>query len=222
MAYRDGFERCPRCHVALVDARAARGCRECGGLWLDEPTFREMLQTMAPSRLLDQLELDPVPRIEVSLGCPTCGQPLEKVAIHHVPLDRCAKHGIWFDARELETALHRVGLWASDPQQGDDHLPVTLAFVITRPDGVRSQISVVGPIIKIGADASAHVLIVKDPDVASVHAVIEVTREGELAMNGLGPPHQTRVNGDPVLRASLRVGDRITVGGTEIELRSMG
>ena len=48
MTYRDSFEQCPRCHLTLVDARAARACEQCGGLFVEEPALSEMVLNMLP------------------------------------------------------------------------------------------------------------------------------------------------------------------------------
>jgi Zn-finger nucleic acid-binding protein len=108
MTYRDAFEKCPRCGVDLVDARSARGCRTCGGLWIEEAVLTEMILAMLPPRPLSRLALAVIDRTEAPVGCPTCGDAMQATSIHEVILDRCAKHGIWFDARELQAALHSV------------------------------------------------------------------------------------------------------------------
>ena len=250
MAYRDGFERCPRCHVALEDARAARGCRECGGLWLDEPTLTEMLQTMVPSRPLDRLALAMRRPSEAVLGCPTCSQPMQAVAIRGVSLDRCAKHGIWFDARELERTLQRVAV--SGPEQpAMSEREATLAvinemveeaeraarlrdsepprdafvFVITNAFGEQSEVTVQGSSVRIGSDPDAEVRIVGDRRMERMHVLFEVTARGKVVLYDTGPPLGITVNGKPVggvpRRTTIRAGDRLTVGYTDIEVRAV-
>jgi len=229
MAYRDGFERCPRCHVELADARSARGCRECGGLWLDEPTLAEMVQTMVPAEPLAPLVLAVLERAEPPLACPACGTAMRAVTFCGVPIDRCDAHGIWFDARELETALHRVAEGYAEPAPAHSHVeraaeerlapePAPLVVVaVTSRAGMRDERSLSGPILKIGSTASAHLRIADDPKVARMHAVIEVDR-GTAHLIDLGSRAGTYVNGAPVHKAKLRLGDRITVGDTVIQL----
>jgi hypothetical protein len=60
--YRDSFEKCPRCATELVDARSARGCRVCGGLWVEEQVFTEMILAMLPPRPLSRLVLAVIDR----------------------------------------------------------------------------------------------------------------------------------------------------------------
>lgn len=107
--YRDSFEKCPRCAVELTDARSARGCRSCGGLWVEEHVLSEMVLEMLPPGSLSRLQLAAVSRAEPAIACPTCGDRMEQTEIHQARIDRCSKHGVWFDREELQQALHRIG-----------------------------------------------------------------------------------------------------------------
>jgi Zn-finger nucleic acid-binding protein len=42
-----------------------------------------------------------------AIACPTCSVAMETVLLFDVAVDRCGKHGIWFDAQELAVALRR-------------------------------------------------------------------------------------------------------------------
>jgi Zn-finger nucleic acid-binding protein len=113
--YRDSIDTCPRCNVALVDARSARGCRDCGGLWVDERVLTEMILAMLPPRPLARLVLAVLDRSDGPLACPTCRRVMEPTAIHEVILDRCPEHGVWFDHDELAIALYRVAEPGREP-----------------------------------------------------------------------------------------------------------
>jgi Zn-finger nucleic acid-binding protein len=132
--YRDSFEKCPRCAVELVDARSARGCRACGGYWVEEPVLTEMVLAMLPPRPLSRLALAVLDRSEAPIGCPTCGDAMQSTSIHEVILDRCVKHGIWFDARELEDALRKV----ADPDRAPplEEIPALPARLARRSPAV--------------------------------------------------------------------------------------
>lgn len=106
---RDAFEKCPRCAVELTDARSARGCRSCGGLWVEEHVLTEMVLEMVPPGSPARLQLAALQRAETAIACPRCGDRMEQTEIHEVRIDRCAKHGVWFDREELQHALHRIG-----------------------------------------------------------------------------------------------------------------
>lgn len=114
VTYRDTFERCPRCGVELVAAGNLRACEGCGGAWVDEPTLTEMLVDMRPPGAFATEELATMyaaPRSDAPLGCPGCGERMQMVQLHDVPVDRCPKgHGVWFDRAELADALRRAGL----------------------------------------------------------------------------------------------------------------
>src|SRR5690349_8938550 len=106
--YRDSFENCPRCAVELTDARSARACPSCRGLWIAEAVVSEMVLQMLSLGSLSRLQLRELRRAEQPVACPTCGERMEQAEIHEVPIDRCSKHGVWFDRDELEQALYRV------------------------------------------------------------------------------------------------------------------
>lgn len=116
MPYRAANEECPRCGLALVDARSARGCRSCGGLWVGEAVLTEMIVAMLPPRPLSRLVLAVLDRADRPIPCPTCKTAMEPTTIHEVSLDRCPeRHGVWFDAEELQVALRRVAEPGREP-----------------------------------------------------------------------------------------------------------
>lgn len=245
--YRDSFDKCPRCGVALVDARSARGCRECGGLWVDEGVLTEMILEMLPPRPLSRLALAVLDRAEAPMACPSCSERMEAVALHGVPLDRCAKHGIWFDARELEETLRRV----AEPDRPPPFEPVAaeaaptpwqsmlrpeapravpwptpppppvgnvlLVFEIYAPGRPPRELRVQQPIVKLGRLAHAHVVI-DDERASRLHAVIEATSLTDVSIIDLGSATGTRVNGAPINKQQLRSGDVIHIGETSLHL----
>lgn len=227
--YRDSFEKCPRCGVALVDARSARGCPACGGLWVEEPVLTEMILKMLPPRPLSRLVLAVIDRSEAPIGCPTCGDAMESVSIHEVILDRCVKHGIWFDARELQDALRRVAdpdrappledlaeppprlppAGSTTPPSGD----VELVFQVHAPGRPPREVRVQQEIVKLGRVLSAHVRL-DDDKVSRVHAVIDVNGPDDVEVIDLGSTDGTRVNGELIQSQKLRSGDTIQLGST--------
>jgi len=101
--YRDGVDQCPRCGTGLLDARAARGCETCGGLWIGVGDVQEMMQKMRVPLEPMQVPFERVVREQ--LPCPACRTPMETHDLYGVPIDLCPKHGIWFDAQELAAVL---------------------------------------------------------------------------------------------------------------------
>jgi len=103
MIYRDELEQCPRCGTELIDARAARGCATCGGLWIGVGDVQEMMQQMQSPPEPMQVPLERTSRKQ--LPCPSCKEAMETHDLYAVPIDLCPKHGIWFDAQELAMVL---------------------------------------------------------------------------------------------------------------------
>ncbi|MCC6730905.1 MAG: M48 family metalloprotease [Chthonomonadales bacterium] len=112
----DGAATCPRCGEELgrgrVEGRDVQGCRQCGGVWLADADFRDLL-ARAPGRL------DAVDRRYPNVigggwdsvtarRCPRCGIGLAAYRPDSAPdlsLDRCPRcRGLWFDDGELSAA----------------------------------------------------------------------------------------------------------------------
>jgi len=227
--------------VDLVDARDARGCPSCRGLWIEQAVLTDMILEMLPplSRTLARLQLAVLQRAGEALPCPTCGDPMVPTSIHRVELDCCAKgHGVWFDVDELRIALLRVAN-ASDapvvaiaepqprstpsmppnpPPEVDPAAP-RLVFRVTAPGAQPYEVALQRPVIKIGRLASSH-LRLADESASRMHAVIECT-EDKVAIIDLGSTTGTKVNGERVNRRALVAGDRLQLAGTTIELRSI-
>jgi Zn-finger nucleic acid-binding protein len=104
--YRDEREKCPRGHGDLTDAGVAGSCTQCNGIWLHPGSLNEMVaQMQIPPENID-LTLTAAERDK--LACPTCRDPMDTRTLYGVEIDLCAKHGIWFDARELALVLLRA------------------------------------------------------------------------------------------------------------------
>jgi hypothetical protein len=96
-----------------------------------------------------------------------------------------------------------------------------LVIHVRGPGDVRERVPLARDVVKIGRAASCHVVL-DDPDVARMHAVIEVTGEGDAAIIDLGSAAGTRVNGARVNRADLAVGDVVAIGPFELVLAREG
>ena len=234
-AYRDAFERCPRCGTELVDARSMRGCKSCGGLWVEEPILSEMVLRMLPPGALNRLELAVLARSdEQPLACPVCGDVMQQTQIHGVPIDRCGKqHGVWFDAKELETALHRVAEHGAVPPPEPERptrttLPpvappatVELAFRIDAP-GQAPEVRVIRHrIIKLGKAPTSTLVLADDGLVSRMHAIIEAESAQVITIIDLGSTAGTIVNGDQVNKTRLHLGDVIKLGSTILTLEAI-
>jgi len=93
---------CPRCETPLARAGFTFRCATCEGAWIEEEVLVGLLQERASTLV----ELSWQPRAEVApRSCPACRQPMDPVTLGTVSLDRCASHGVWFDAHELAHVL---------------------------------------------------------------------------------------------------------------------
>ncbi len=111
--YRDSQDRCPRCGIALIDARAARGCPQCRGLWVSMEALGTMAKAMQQAPMPLAFDFEPDPR--QPLPCPMCNEAMATWKLFTVPLDRCDKHGVWFDPDELAQVLLAVWVRSTIP-----------------------------------------------------------------------------------------------------------
>ena len=96
-------------------------CEQCGGLWLDEQSVRQMVtdreRSTAPA-ILGSVHAhlpeddDTGARHKVSyVPCPVCHDLMNRQnfgSISGVIVDWCRGHGFWFDAHELEAVFEFV------------------------------------------------------------------------------------------------------------------
>ncbi|MBO1768367.1 MULTISPECIES: DUF3662 and FHA domain-containing protein [unclassified Allobranchiibius] len=81
-----------------------------------------------------------------------------------------------------------------------------------------------GAITVIGRDDDADIML-DDPGISRRHSEIRITNDGPhlvMTVRDLGSTNGTFVNGDPIDRAHLHDGDRITVGRTHLLFREGG
>jgi Zn-finger nucleic acid-binding protein len=107
---------CPSCRVALTAAGYTERCERCDGAWVHEDVLAGMLQEKTAAIAVT---LPWQPREaqggERARPCAVCGQPMQPVSLGTVALDRCALHGVWFDATELAAVLKHAREFKADP-----------------------------------------------------------------------------------------------------------
>jgi len=97
---------CPKCNGAvLTDAGKHAGCTQCGGLFVTEADFGEMLTTMSTGANVRTVASYPIGTEPSGHTCPRCGDAMLSSTLERLAVERCARHGIWFDRTELERAL---------------------------------------------------------------------------------------------------------------------
>lgn len=114
--------KCPKCNVLMrllnVDDVETDECPKCGGIWVDTEEEKQVLD-MRPSvfTVEDMYNFrriyEPVGKTEKVryFMCPHCGDPmLRKNYMSHsgIVVDRCPKHGKFFDKGELEKAIDYI------------------------------------------------------------------------------------------------------------------
>ena len=183
-----------------------------------------------PPRVFGALALSEVARTGNTLACPTCGEAMKPTTIHEVELDRCAKHGVWFDEDELRITLYRSGLpanappfleWTPAPElplrpapRPQPKLDPTARHVVFEIAGER--IGVQTGVIKIGRGPTS-TLRIDDEAVSRMHAVIEATAK-EVILIDLGTAIGTLVNGERVSKWALQSGDVLRFGTTDVTI----
>lgn len=104
-AYADRVLACPVCPGAALIFQGDRWtCATCLGAFLQDAALVALVIEMTDEPWeLPAPSGEPGPR-----PCPVCSQPMV-VERAEVTIDRCAGHGVWFDAGELATALEHAG-----------------------------------------------------------------------------------------------------------------
>lgn len=100
---------CPRCqNVPLGDEPLIRHCGRCKGSWIAEETLHK--------RVAEVRETHPGltwhTEARAALRCAICAAPMETLVVRDTAVDRCPRHGIWFDANELAHVLAPVAVAA--------------------------------------------------------------------------------------------------------------
>jgi hypothetical protein len=94
---------------------------------------------------------------------------------------------------------------------------VTLGFALYAGDAFVRRASVTSDVVRIGCDARSHIQL-DDAAAARLHALIEVGSLDDVTLVDLGHHGGTSVNGVPVRKRVLKVGDTIGVGHTRMLL----
>jgi Zn-finger nucleic acid-binding protein len=101
-AHKDVKLDCPACRVPLAYHGDRWACGTCRGLFVENEALVALVREMA----LAPWELPALAGRPGDRACPICKTPLIVEVLEGVTIDRCDVHGVWFDDRELEQALH--------------------------------------------------------------------------------------------------------------------
>jgi Zn-finger nucleic acid-binding protein len=95
---------CPVCDAPLDEAGRTSRCLLCEGAWVAEDVLVAILEQRASTLV----ELPWAARQDKPRPCAECKAEMQTVNLGSVALDRCEKHGVWFDANELTQLLKQV------------------------------------------------------------------------------------------------------------------
>jgi Zn-finger nucleic acid-binding protein len=102
---------CPRCRkVHLGDEPHVRHCPRCKGSWIAEEALHERVAEARGAAPGDRLTWRKEAR--AALMCAICAEPMETLVVQDTAVDRCPRHGVWFDVNELAHVLAAVALVA--------------------------------------------------------------------------------------------------------------
>ena len=120
---------CPTCKQALVQAGRTWKCGRCKGAWVRDEVLVPMLEQSAATLV----ELPWQPNTEAHVrACPECATSMETVKLGTVALDRCAPHGVWFDAKELAALLGQAMKFRAEDKHQHKGIMQTLAKVFDK------------------------------------------------------------------------------------------
>lgn len=105
-AYKERTPSCPACRqIALAYAGDRWACPSCAGSFVENAAFVAMVVDIAST----PYELPAAQGTRGERECPICAERMLVEPLEGVTIDRCATHGVWFDARELAAALEHAG-----------------------------------------------------------------------------------------------------------------
>ena len=96
---------CPECSSTLRQKASVWACDDGHGVFIEPPALEAMVFEMTHASW--QL---PAATTAVGKGhCPACRKAMTAQPLEGVAIERCADHGVWFHAGELERVLHHSG-----------------------------------------------------------------------------------------------------------------
>jgi len=155
VAKRDGrLLVCPKCMEVLFVAFAhdveVDYCATCKGVWVDPVEEKDILKIKPEVFTIDELKrlrklYRPLLKVDKSgyVPCPVCKELMWRRnwgTYSGVIVDRCEKHGTWYDSGEMEKIREFVALGGIEwekykiAQQGLDDLDVKLAQQVHKLD----------------------------------------------------------------------------------------
>jgi hypothetical protein len=105
-AFRGHRLTCPTCAGAALEFAGDRWtCATCAGTFVEDAALVAMISDI----LHAAWEMPPTAGSPGARKCPVCADAMTVETFESVAVDRCSKHGQWFDAEELGKALLHAG-----------------------------------------------------------------------------------------------------------------
>lgn len=96
-----------------------------------------------------------------------------------------------------------------------------ITFALYQGDTLVRRDTIAGDVLRVGKDPKSHLLL-DDEVVSRMHGVIEVESVDDVTLIDFGNAPGTSVNGAPITKTKIRVGDEITIGGNRIVIEAIG
>jgi hypothetical protein len=105
-AFRGHRLTCPTCAGAALEFAGDRwACATCAGTFVEDAALVAMISDI----LHTAWEMPPAAGAPGERKCPVCADAMTVEMFESITVDRCSKHGQWFDAEELGQALLHAG-----------------------------------------------------------------------------------------------------------------
>jgi Zn-finger nucleic acid-binding protein len=115
-AFRGKQLSCPKCNAALAFEGDRWDCKTCAGTFVEDAALMAMVSDI----LKTPWGMPPVSGTAGAAACPVCATAMTVERLASTTIDRCERHGVWFDEDELATVLletsgeqepHGIGAW---------------------------------------------------------------------------------------------------------------
>lgn len=110
--------RCPRCSITLDAYRSGMWrCPACTGVLVTDAALQESLLEAGSTAVMVGGAARPSDGLR---ACPRCGDAMAAIWWSQQPVDRCERHGTWFDPDELAPVLRAAAEGAAARREVED------------------------------------------------------------------------------------------------------
>ena len=128
---------CPLCETELSQVRVGshilHECLECGGIWIDKESFRNICREEEKQAAVLQFRFEenpgtarsPMKRKRAYIPCPECGELMNYKSFScgtGIVLDWCRDHGSWLDRHELQQIITYIRNGGLEKSREREHM----------------------------------------------------------------------------------------------------